>query len=66
MSKLVDALNARGWTQKELSQRTGIRQYTLCKYASGKNTPSVLVAIRIADALGVEDIRELFSDSGNL
>lgn len=60
MSKLVDALNARGWTQKELSQRTGIRQDTLCKYSSGKNTPSVLVAIRIADALGVEDIRALF------
>ena len=60
MSKLVDALNARGRTQKELSQRTGIRQDTLCKYASGKNTPSVTTAIRIADALGVEDIRSLF------
>lgn len=55
-----------GLTQAQLAESCGLAVQHYQRYEYGKVEPSVLVAIRIADALGVEDIRALFSGSGNL
>lgn len=34
-------------------------------YESGRRIPSVDTAIRIADAIGVDDLREIFGESAN-
>lgn len=38
-------------TQKELSEMTGISEYTISAYATGKSTPSLFHANEIARAL---------------
>jgi len=54
-----------GFTQVELAKLAGItergyRCYEASETARRKHTPDVLTAIRIADALGVRDLRELW------
>lgn len=49
-----------GLTQAQLAESCGLAVQHYQRYEYGKVEPSVLVAIRIADALGVEDIRTLF------
>lgn len=54
---------AREWVNKTQAQvardaNISATMYQKCEY--GKCTPGVLVAIRIADALGVDDLRDLF------
>lgn len=44
----------KGLTQAELAERSGIQQSMLSLIESGKRTPSVRSAQRIAAALGVE------------
>lgn len=41
-------------TQKELSEKTGIRQSTISEYINGKYAPSITSVVAIAQALGVE------------
>jgi len=48
------------WTEGQLAQRSGVSKSTINSLENGKTTnPSVDVAFRLADALGV-DVRELF------
>lgn len=42
-----------GITQKELSQKTGIREATICLYFTGKRTPNAKYLCMIADAMQV-------------
>ena len=51
-----------GFTQAELAKLAGITERRVrCYEASGTaNLPDVLTAIRIADALGVSDLREIW------
>lgn len=63
--QLVNARKSANMTQTEVASRGGVTVRAYQHYEAGQQTPSVLVAIRIADALGVEDIRVLFSGSGN-
>jgi len=49
-----------GLTQAQLAESCGLAVQHYQRYEYGKVEPRVLVAIRIADALGVEDIRTLF------
>lgn len=48
-------------TQTEVAKASGITTVAYGRYERGERMPSVSTAIRIADALGVVDIRELFS-----
>lgn len=47
-------------SQNEIAHKAGISLKSYQRVESGEQKPSVYVAIRIADALGVKDIRELF------
>ncbi len=51
----------KGWTESQLSRKSGVSKSTINNLENGKTTnPSTEVAFRLADALGV-DVRELFS-----
>ena len=50
-----------GKTQAQVAKEVGIAVNLYQRYEYGRNEPSVYTAIRIADALGVTDLRELFA-----
>ena len=50
-----------GMSQKELADIVGIAQSTLCDIEQGRSKPSLPVAIKIANAIGVDDI-QFFAD----
>ncbi|WP_432849267.1 helix-turn-helix domain-containing protein [Amycolatopsis sp. CA-161197] len=52
----------RGWTLDELARRTGLTKSYLSKVERGNSTPSIAVAIGLAEALGV-DVTQLFGDA---
>lgn len=43
----------KGWSQTELAKQINCSRANLINYEGNKNTPSIDVASRIADALGV-------------
>ncbi len=49
-----------GKTQTQVAKETKISEAQYQNIEYGKSEPGVRTAIRIADALGVENIRELF------
>jgi putative transcriptional regulator len=58
--KVREALKAKGKTQLELAELTGIRQASISDLCRNKLDSANLVYLtKIADALGIEDIREL-------
>lgn len=61
--KLRAAREQSGKTQAQVAKETGIAEAAYQRYEYGKNEPRVRTAIRIADVLGVEDLRKLFGDS---
>lgn len=46
-----------GISQKELAERCGIAQSTLCDIEQGRSNPSMPVALKIAQVLKVSDIK---------
>ena len=46
-----------GMSQKELAERCGIAQSTLCDIEQGRSNPSLPVAIKIAQELKVKNIK---------
>ena len=57
--------NAVGLTQAQIAKLVGVtergyRAYEASETARRKHIPDALTAIRIADALGVQDLRELW------
>jgi transcriptional regulator with XRE-family HTH domain len=53
-SKMItDLRKAKGWSQADLANKTGISQVMVGKYERGDAIPSIEVAKRIADALEV-------------
>lgn len=52
-----------GKTQAQVAEEVGIKEQAYQKYEYGLSIPNVRTAIRIADSLGVVDLRELFEDS---
>ena len=58
--RLIEARKCCGKTQETVAKEVGISTLAFQRYEGGQRTPSVTTAIRIADALGVEDIRVLF------
>lgn len=53
-----------GMTQEQLSQESGVKRTTIAMIESGKNTPSVNNAKKLACALGF-DWFEFYEDGGN-
>ena len=49
---IIDARNAEGLTQKELSTRSGIAQGDISKLENGSANPSVRTLQRLANAMG--------------
>lgn len=45
-----------GISQKELAEKCGIAQSTLCDIEQGRSKPSLSVAIKIANVLDVKNI----------
>lgn len=45
--------DGRGWTQAELSERSGVAREDICRYEAGKRTPTVENLRRLAKALEV-------------
>lgn len=64
---MVDALHnrvrelreARGWTQLQLAERTGVSRKTVNTIESGALNPSTFISLRLARALG-ETVEQLF------
>ena len=59
-SKLQAARGKSGKTQAQIAREAGIETISYQRYEYGSRIPNVRTAIRIADALGVVDLRELF------
>lgn len=55
----------RNMTQEELALRTGVSRQTIMSIERGRTNPSVLLAYKIAAALGT-DITEVFTMEGKL
>lgn len=52
MSKLIDAHKREHITQKDLAERTGIKQTNISRFENGKVNPSIEFLERLALALG--------------
>ncbi|MEW9920020.1 helix-turn-helix domain-containing protein [Marimonas sp. MJW-29] len=59
MKNLERIRKERGITQVVLAERSGVKQATISRIEKGVNNPSLAVAERIAEALGVSMV-ELF------
>jgi putative transcriptional regulator len=55
----------RNMTQEELALRTGVSRQTIMSIERGRTNPSVLLAFKIAAALGV-NVVEVFTMEGRL
>ena len=55
----------RSMTQEELALRTGVSRQTIMSIERGKTNPSILLALKIASALGV-DVEGVFTMEGKL
>lgn len=52
-------------TQEELALRTGVSRQTIMSIERGRTNPSILLAYKIASALGV-NVTEVFTMEGKL
>ena len=59
-SKLQAAREKSGKTQAQIAREVGVTVRAYQYYETNEKDPGVRTAIRIADALGVVDLRELF------
>lgn len=62
-TNLKSARERIGKTQACIASEVGVSELSYQLYEYGKRTPNVRTAIRIANALGVTDLRELFGNS---
>lgn len=53
-----------GYTQDELAEKTGTTKSIISRYESGMRLPNILIAVNIADILGVT-CEELVKGGGN-
>ena len=61
-TKLAIAREKAGKTQTQVAGEAKISVRLYQRYEYGTSVPNVRAALRIADALGVENLRELFGD----
>lgn len=61
--RLQAAREKSGKTQAQVAKEAAVSETMYQRYEYGRNEPGVRTAIRIADALGVVDLRKLFCGS---
>lgn len=54
IDKFVECRKKRGWTQQELSKRSGITRSNITRFESGRYNPTLEMLVRIATALEAE------------
>jgi len=54
LKRLKEMRDARGWTQQQLAGASGVSQTFISELESCKKQPTVIIAIKLAQALGVE------------
>ena len=59
MTNLKKIIDEKGVQQRWLAEQVGVTEVSMSRYVSGKRIPKAPLAIRIADALGV-DVKELY------
>ena len=59
-TRLKEIREAFGKTQLQIAEETGVTVRAYQRYEHGEQRPNVRTAIRIADALGVKDVRSLW------
>nr|WP_325190933.1 helix-turn-helix transcriptional regulator [uncultured Selenomonas sp.] len=59
-TRLKEIREASGKTQLQIAEETGVTVRAYQRYEHGEQRPNVRTAIRIADALGVKDVRSLW------
>lgn len=62
-TKLRAAREKSGKTQAQVAREVSVSEQMYQRYEYGQNDPGVQTAIRIADALDVIDLRELFAEA---
>lgn len=55
--RIVDRRKELGMNQKELAEKCHVSQGLICDIESGRCKPSLETALKIAGALGMDDIR---------
>lgn len=58
-TRLYDLRMARGWTQEQLAERTGIARETISEWENGNHSPLLDHLVIVCDALAVP-VRRLF------
>lgn len=58
---LRDHMSSRGLSQRQFAERSGVSTVTINRILVGKNSPSLEIVDRLADALGVPASRLLAS-----
>ena len=51
--KLKFALEMRGMTQKELANKAGLTEVSICRYVNGDRAPNAKTIIKICKALNI-------------
>lgn len=51
---MIEARHVKGLTQKELSEKTGIKQPDISKLEHGKGNPTIKMLQRLADGMDME------------
>lgn len=52
-NRLPELRKQKGWSQKELGERVGVIQGAISHIETGRKQPSLALAIRLAEELGV-------------
>jgi len=66
LSILKECRVRKGLTQLEVARKVGISTRTYQAYEANTRTPDVVTAIYIANILGVQDIRKLWSGNSTV
>lgn len=53
---IVRLREARGWSQRQLAEKTGIKQPQIARIEKGRHLPTIDTLWKLADALGAEVI----------
>lgn len=64
LNSLRLARELRGWSQRELADRAGLKQAQISRLESGKREPRLSTVRALADALGVDPDRIFPKDNG--
>lgn len=63
-AKISSLMEAKGWTEYELSRRSGIHRSTIASIARGKNSPRVDTLCDICEAFGIS-ISDFFKEESD-